>query len=308
VRYALQGTPTVWTDTARTFYVEDPNLGFVPTTDAWMWLGLEGLGAIVGALAGVLVMRWLASRKGEGAGFGRIAGVLASLGSVLLLAAPVLPVMAFVGGRPPAGAIAVLPSADGNAKVAGGGGAVTVDAPGGVYTPAPRNELHLVAAQITAGGEKFDARFTGLSGQLELDPKNLAASKAVLAVEAATVRTGVPLRDKHALDYLKATEFPTIRVRLEGVDAVAPTERPGDFTWSGTALADFMGRTLRRPANGRFRVLNATARTELGVDAPAAILVEATFPIAISETELDRQSFESDTIEITARAVLVPSR
>lgn len=306
VRYIVQGTQTVWTDNARTFYTKDSNLGFRPTDDAWAWLGLDGLGVIAAVIIGVAALRFLVSGKGETAGFRRVVGTLVTIGSVILFAAPVLPVIAFVSGMPPEGAIAVLPGAEAGPAVVAGAGPVSVAAPGGRYVPAGDESLHLVAAQITAGGETFDARFSGLGGHLDLVPTDLAASKARISVAAGTVKTGVPLRDKHALEYLKGLEFKEIAVDITTISAVVSAPTPGEFSWSGEVDVAFMGRVLKRPASGRVRVLDPTARSELKISDATAILVEVTFVILIADTELDRPSFDSGEITITARSVLVP--
>ncbi len=303
LRYALQGTATVWTDTARIFYVADPDLGYVPTTDAWTWLGLEGLGATAGVAVGIGVMMWLSGRGGR---LGSVASVLAVAGAVLGLAAPALPVAAFLGGMPPEGAVHVLPQGGAAAvPIEAGRGPTRMALPGGAWVPAAAADAHLVAAAITAGGETFDARFTGLEGAISLVPEDLGRSTLSLSVAAVSVKTGVPLRDTHAKDYLLAKEHP--RISVSAKDLATRTEPDGVVTWEGEVDVGIMGRTLRRPATGVVKALDAEGRKRLGIAAAHALIVEARFEIPIKDTELDAQSFDAESIPLSARAVFVPA-
>lgn len=304
VRYLLQGTSTMWTDTARTFYVADPDLGFVPTTEAWMWLGLEGLGATAGVAVGIATMMWLAKRGGK---LGKVASVLAVAGGVLGLGAPVLPTAAFVSGMPPEGALHILPQAEaGEMALKPGQGPSRLDVPAGEWVPSSAPDAHLVAAAITAGGETFDARFSGLEGSLTLVPDDVGRSTLTISVPAANVKTGVPLRDTHAKDYLLADTHPKIAVNAAGVKTRQASD--GAVEWEGEVEVAMMGRTLKRPASGVVRSLDAGGRQRVGVDAGHAIIIEARFEIPIKDTELDAQSFDAPTIPLSARAVFTPKR
>jgi polyisoprenoid-binding protein YceI len=57
-----------------------------------------------------------------------------------------------------------------------------------------------------------DGRFHRLAGEVLVDPKDLSTAKVTLSIEAASIDTGITLRDNHlrSEDFFDARRFPTI--------------------------------------------------------------------------------------------------
>jgi polyisoprenoid-binding protein YceI len=307
LRWFLQGADTVYTDVARAFWVPGPGSIWVETTDRWVWLGLEGLGAVVAIVGGTAAMLWLAHRA-KGPAFKKVATALSRVGAVFAMVAPVLPAWAFISGFPPDGAERLLPlAAAPTAPVAGAapaGPVAALDLPVGAWTIAD-SSANLLVARVKAGGETLDAKFAPLTGTVDLTA-DLVSSKAGFKVPATSVETGVELRNSHAQGYLAADQHATIALTLARLDTV--TAGPDAQTRSFTATGElaFMGKTLNLPVTGTLTVLDAKVRGELGVTAPHAILVNASFVLVVKSTALDPANFDTDQIPLTARLVLIP--
>jgi polyisoprenoid-binding protein YceI len=327
LRWILQGSRdgvVVYTDTARAFWVEDPSLGWwFETQQRGVWLGLDGLVLIVGLLVGAVTMHLLARRQAAAAAAGRpepgqrawglrgrerggrlekILRGLALAGAAVLIVAPVLPVWAFVSGFPPEGAERLLPSkAAPVASTEVGAKVEALAAPAGEWTvvEVPAN---LLVARITAGGETFDGKFTGVTGSVQLDPAELARSSATFEVKSASVDTGVELRNKHAREYLDAEKFATIRLVVPALTKVDGAGARRDL--SATGRVEMMGRVIDVALTGAIAVLDAAQRKELGVSAPEALLVTASFQLPIAKTALDRSDFDGDALTLNGRFVL----
>lgn len=68
-----------------------------------------------------------------------------------------------------------------------------------------------------------------VTGDLTVDPNNLAASRGTIAVRIATIRTGIDLRDEHLRSdsWLDAQRYPNATfeiVRVEGADRLVPNQ------------------------------------------------------------------------------------
>ena len=66
-----------------------------------------------------------------------------------------------------------------------------------------------------------DGRFSRLRGDITVDPKDLGTAKVTLSIEAASIDTGIGLRDNHlrSEDFFDAKRFPAITfesVRVQG--------------------------------------------------------------------------------------------
>jgi polyisoprenoid-binding protein YceI len=316
LRWILQGSRdgvVVYSDIARAFWVADPTLGWVETQQRWVWLGLDGLGLVVGLLVGAVTMHVLARRHaaaaasgrpglGQRAWLGKTLRGLALAGAAALIVAPVLPVWAFVSGFPPEGAERLLPSkAAPVASTEVGAKVEALAAPAGEWTvvEVPAN---LLVARITAGGETFDGKFTGVTGSVQLDPAELARSSATFEVKSASVDTGVELRNKHAREYLDAEKFATIRLVVPALTKVDGAGARRDL--SATGRVEMMGRVIDVALTGAIAVLDAAQRKELGVSAPEALLVTASFQLPIAKTALDRSDFDGDALTLNGRFVL----
>ena len=64
---------------------------------------------------------------------------------------------------------------------------------------------------VTFTSKRVDGGFTGLKTNIGFDENNLQGSRITATIEAATVKTGNSLRDKHARQGLDDGEYPTIR-------------------------------------------------------------------------------------------------
>lgn len=68
-----------------------------------------------------------------------------------------------------------------------------------------------------------------VTGDLTVDPNNLAASRGTIAVRVATIRTGIDLRDEHLRGdgWLDAQRYPNATfeiVRVEGAERLVPNQ------------------------------------------------------------------------------------
>jgi hypothetical protein len=302
-RLFAQGEFLIWTDPARGFYLDDPDLGLVPTADRWLWLGLDGLAVIVGLLAATGL--GLALSRGDRTSHGglrRLVMRASLLTGLALLAAPVLPILAASEGLPPEGVLAHLSATDIAPAASGASEVIALPVPGGAWQLVPGSGL--VVAKVTAGGDTFDVRFGGLEGSLSVDPSDLAASTVTLSVDAKTADAGIPLRSKHAQEMLKAEEFPAIRLQS---GALLTRRLPvGPVRWEGKVRVTVAGREIEADASGELRLLGPAGRAKLGVAANEALMVEGRVMLAAAGFAADPATFEGGVIPIATRAVFVP--
>ncbi len=99
------------------------------------------------------------------------------------------------------------------------------------YTVVKGSEVSFVA-QIT--GSSFEAKTQTVSGKLDYDPATKVISKASIAADASSFKTGMGMRDKHMKNkYLKCEDHPVIQLKLENITidsaAGAETEIEGTF-------------------------------------------------------------------------------
>ncbi len=307
-RWLIQGGDVIYTDIARAFWVADPLQGWVETSDRWVWLGLEGLGAVLGVVIGTATMLFVARKVGNPT-VKKIATGASWLGAVVAMAAPVLPAWAFVSGMPPAGAERLLPlnaapvPQVGGAKPGVAGGFAVVSGKWQVG----ESKANLLAARVTAGGETFDGKFGPISGEVELVAERLGESKAMFSVPSASVDTGVELRNTHAQGYLDAENHKTISLVIPKLDAVTPGANEASRAFSTEGELTIMGKPLKLPVTGTLVLLTAAERTELGVTSSEAILVNASFVLPVLKTPLDRKNFDVDELPLTVRLVIAPS-
>jgi polyisoprenoid-binding protein YceI len=100
---------------------------------------------------------------------------------------------------------------------------------------------------------KVGGRFTKFDGTIEIDRANPAASTVVLKIEAASIDTGNPTRDKHlnSPDFFDTAKFPEItfsstKVVAKGKDAYDVT---GDLTIKGVTKSAVLTVTANGFAN-----------------------------------------------------------
>lgn len=85
-----------------------------------------------------------------------------------------------------------------------------------------------IAFEVKNLGVSVNGTLSGLQGNIAFDPNSLEASYVQLRVTAASIQTGISLRDRHLLkeDYLFSEKFPLIEfisyeLKREGADFVA---------------------------------------------------------------------------------------
>jgi polyisoprenoid-binding protein YceI len=301
-RWLLQGEAIVYTDVARAFWVADPTLGWVETTDKWVWLGLDGLGLLGGVVLGTAVCA-LIGRRGA-LGLPRVARVLSRLGAAVGALGWVIPAWAFVSGMPPAGAQRLLP----DAEVIAPNKAANVppmDVPSGVWKVV-ENPANTLVARISAGGETFDAKFGPLTGEARIDAASLAKSTASFSAPSPSIETGVELRNNHAKGYLAVDKFPAITLALRGIEAVTGPS-PEVRRLSAQAEVGILGKTLTVPVEGSLTVVAQSELVRLGLKAGPVLLVSAAFKVQIAATGLNRANFDADDITINTRFFMAPA-
>jgi len=309
IRWATQGTSTIYTDPARAFYVADQDLGWAQTEESWFLLGLDAVGLLVMVAVGTWLAVWLFKRANASTTspwwkkpvqVGMVLGLGASA------VAPALAIAAMASGLPPEGARMFLPEVTAStAEPAKAAPAKLFQAPKGTYTvfDHPSNTL---TAKIKAGGEEFEARFGPLSGTTSFDPSSPAKGtfKTRISVPTKSIDTGVPLRNDHSATDLKADKHPEIVMSLDGLESITATAG-GKASFKATGTVSVMGITLKLPVTGEIGQLDEGARKRLSVKASNAFLVTGSVSVTIADTPLDQQSFDKPTIPITARFILV---
>lgn len=303
LRWLLQGSGNVYTAWSRRYYVPDPDLGWRVVHDGPMWLGLEALGLMAAVAVAVVASAWLIRRRER-----RVERTWSAArtalwsASVLPLAVPIL---AFVSGFGPGSAHDQLPAQE-KARVAPAGirGAVA-SAPAGTYRVIT-HEGSAITARINAGGESFDTRFGGnIAGQLTLDPADLTRPvQGSVRVDAASVDTGITMRSNHAREYLKAGEFPELRLTMAQVLAAQQGASAAEIEFWARGHIDMMGQETGVTITGTVRAPDEAGRQRLGITSPA-LVVSADFLLDIMETPLAGDAGDFDQKEIPIHASLV---
>ena len=69
---------------------------------------------------------------------------------------------------------------------------------------------------------KVRGKFTGWSGELQLDPAELTKSRIAVEIDAASIDTGVAERDAHlrSADFLDVERFPKLRFRSTRIETL----------------------------------------------------------------------------------------
>lgn len=300
-RWLLQGAWNLYTDADKRLYVPDPDLGWRAAKKGVAWVGLEAVGVVAGVGVAIVVAGWVIRRRERKLARPWRLARLASWG--LALATLALPIWAFALGRVPAGARLQLPLA--GAVIPAGKIEAKLDAAAGLWVSVPHEGTRLVAT-IKAGGERFDARFP-LEGTWRGDPGDLAQPmSADFIADATKVDTGIDLRSTHAREYLKTHEHRTLRFRMTRLVG-AVQEAPDRVAWTAEGTVEIMGATVPATASGTLRTADEAARARLGVKAPAALVLAASFTLDIRQTPLAAEAgdFEESDIVVAANAVLV---
>lgn len=312
-RWLMQGADTVYTDVARAFWVERTRGVWVETADRWVWLGVEGLFAVLAVVVGTAAMLFISGRAPKPL-IAKISTALSRVGAVVALVTPALPVWAFISGTPPEGAERLMPLAPTPAPPSAGAGAsgaelalVPLGLPTGAWVLAD-TRTNLLAARVTAGGETFDAKFGPLSGSVDL-AEDLKSSRAGFTVPSSSVDTGIELRNSHAQGYLLADQHGTIGLSIAKLANVGPGADAESRNFETEAELSFMGKVLTVKVTGSLTSLSKEEMADFGVSAAQALLVKASFTLPLKATALDPKNFDTvqTQIPLTARLVLVPA-
>lgn len=303
-RWLLQGSGNLYTTPDKRFYLPDAALGWRIHPDGPLWLGMDALAVLLALAVGLAAAAWFVRRRERAQGTTWRA---ARAGLWLLGAAPlILPILAFASGTAPEGSRDQLPPGVLGPKPEGIDGSLA-DLPAGRYRVLPGSDSAVIA-RVTAGGETFEARFTGkLDGSLVFDPADLSKPvSAELRVDSASVDTGVSARSKHAREgYLLAEKHPEIKVSVSAIDAARQGASPHEIAFWASGTLAFMGKSLSLPVAGTARVLDEAARAQLGAGGPA-LLVSADLELPIADSPLagDAGDFDTDAIPIHVLLVL----
>ncbi len=300
VRWAWQGSGNLYTALDKRFYVADPDLGWRISPTQPIWVGLE-VCAIIFAIAiglgvGGVILRKLERRRG------RIILPLRALAWLVAAVPLAIPIAAFASGGPPPGARESLPATQAVVLETGISGAL--DAPRGTYSVVEHAGT-VVTAKLAAGGESFDARFTGVTGGVHLDPRVLSTVKGEIVVPAASVDTGIGERSKHARNgYLLVDKHPQITFAFQELVA-ARQDTPSMIAFRARGQLGLIGQTHTIDVTGTLSKPDAVAVARLGLDG-AILLVNAQFSIAIRDTALapDANDFDGDRIPIQITLIL----
>jgi polyisoprenoid-binding protein YceI len=308
VRWVLQGSGNAYTAVHKRFLVDDPDLGGLrESAQHPIWLGLE-VCAVIAAITVGLAIAAAVIRRRERKRERR--STLLRIASWLVALVPLaVPVAAFTSGGRPAGALDTRPAITSTLAPAGSateGLTGSLDAPAGRYDVLAHDGTS-ISAQLSAGGEKFDAVFKDdITGNLVGDPRDLTRPlTAQMSVAAASVDTGIGERSKHAREgYLQADKFPRVTFKLDQL-ALARPDGPGQLAFRAKGTVGLIGKTHPVELAGTLRRPDKAALTRLGLTGDI-LLVQADFSIVIKETALapDAGDFDGDRIPIHVSLVL----
>jgi hypothetical protein len=299
-RWLLQGSGNLYSDFDKQLYVADPDLGWRLTDSGPIWLGLDAVGlAIAIGLALIVGARLLRARDT------RLSSLLRNGLRGAALVPLVLGVVSFATGQRPVGALDVLPTGDLASIAAGTFDAFLPGLPAGSYRVIKHSGTH-VTATLEAGGERFEARFTGApEGMLRFDPADLRQPvTAKISMTSASVDTGIDLRSKHAREELRSEDFPSIGFRLEQILGVEQ-ESETSLAFSAQGIVELMGREHVVDVQGVIRKPDSEGLKRLGIDGEHSLVVQAQTELLFSKIAVENDgTFESDHLPIRVSLVM----
>ena len=82
-------------------------------------------------------------------------------------------------------------------------------------------EASEVTFKATSRLMNADGRFHRLSGEVTVDPANVSTARVTVSIEAASIDTGIGMRDNHlrSEDFFDVRQFPTITFESQRVEA-----------------------------------------------------------------------------------------
>lgn len=303
VRWTVQGTGNVYTSLHQRFFVPDPTFDWKESSQHPLWLGLEAIAVVGGLLVAVLVAAlWIRQRQKKNKSV-TVLRALQWVGAVLPL---VIPLAAFASGPGPENGRLTLPE-DASVEAPTEGLEGKLELPGGTYDVLAHPDITWVNAKIKAGGDDFDARFSGKpEGSWQADPSDFTKPMtAQLSFEAASVETGVDLRSEHARgEYLQTAKFPRIAFTLKRLSA-ARQDGPASISFRGVGEIELVGGKTEVEITGSIKALAADKKAALGIGDKPAAQVKASFTLPVAKTQLKPSDYDTPTFPIQVSAVLV---
>ncbi|MBK9073196.1 MAG: YceI family protein [Myxococcales bacterium] len=305
-RWLLQGSGNLYTAQAKRFFVPHPDLGWQAAQTERVWLGLDAIGVLGMCALGVALAAYLISRRERARQRKQaVARAALTLGALMSF---IVPGGAFVSGGRPTGARDALPAAVPLAQlpdVIDGG----LPSPVGTYEVVAAHST--LVAKLEAGKEAFDAAFAGaVSGTLSGDLANIGAAgapiEATFTVPVNVIDTGISMRNGHAKEYFHADEFPTISFAL-GAFTATRIASPTSLQVRASGTLTLMGQAEPVVFSGTIGRLDGAAMQRLGLAAAAAaLIIEGSFSLKISETGLaaHQSSFDRDELPVLVTLVL----
>lgn len=277
-------------------YLPDADLGWRRSEESHVWLGLDVLAICLAVAVGAVFVTYFVRKKG----FAHVSLAIEVLAGVVLL----IPLFALLGGAPPEGAREAQPVAEDRSIASGIVGSLP-NLPSGRYVIVEQKDA-AVAAQLVAGGEEFEARFAGgLKGFLEFDPSDLSQPvSAEIEVDAKSIKTGIELRDKHALEELKPETYPTLRFKFENLTSAQNESETLLFEATGSVFLG--GRTHHVPIAGSVARISPALAARLGVafDAPH-LLVKASLRLHLPDTIIENDgTFDRNDVPVLITLIL----
>ncbi|MDP2702737.1 MAG: YceI family protein [Candidatus Rokubacteria bacterium] len=85
-----------------------------------------------------------------------------------------------------------------------------------------QSEASDVGFKATSRLMDADGKFSRITGEVTLDPKDPATAMITLTIESASIDTGIGMRDKHlrSADFLDVARFPTMTFESQRVEVV----------------------------------------------------------------------------------------
>lgn len=303
VRWLVQGTGNVYTSFHQRFFVPDPTFDWKESSQHPLWLGLEAIAVVGGLLVAVLVAAlWIRQRQKKGKSVTALRA-LQWVGAALPL---IIPIAAFASGPGPEHGRLTLPE-DASVEAPTEGLEGKLDLPAGTYDVLAHPDITWVNAKIKAGGDDFDARFSGKpEGTWQADPADFTkAMTAQLSFDAASVETGVDLRSEHARgEYLQTAKFPRITFTLKRLIA-ARQDGPTSISFRGVGEIELVGGKTEVEITGSIKALAPDKKGTLGIGGKPAVQVKASFILPLAKTQLKPSDYDTPTFPIQVSAVLV---
>lgn len=156
-----------------------------------------------------------------------------------------------------------------------------------------QDKRDLVTFTSHAPLEKVEGKTSEIAGFVTVDPVDISTAKAKFAVELASLKTGIGLRDKHMREnHLETEKFPQAIFELERVVA----ENGSDISDGGpvdiTLIGNFTVHGVTKPVEVKARVQYSKDGSADPAKLPGEIMhIIAGFDILLPDYEIKRPQF-----------------